>query len=141
MDTDTAMEFSTLQVAARSAPPQGLARNIIPPQGPTRNVPPQGLAKEITAPDLVSHLTKAMASTVAEVIDRLAHPLPVTDATNAALRERFMQRRMTAQHSGSTPAATGQVSVFDQLAHRQQSPMKEDTWQPHPEMMPWKVME
>ena len=132
MDTDTAMEFSTLQVAAQSAPPQGLARNIIPPQGP---------AKEITAPDLVSHLTKAMASAAAEVIVGLACPPPVTDATDAALRERFMQRRMTAQHSSATPAATGWVSVFDWLAHRQQSPMKEDTWQPHPEMMPQKITE
>ena len=141
MDTDTAMEFSTLQVAAQSAPPQGLARNIIPPQGPTRNVPPQGPAKEITAPDLVSHLTKAMASAAVEVIDGLARPPLVTDATDAALQERFMQRRTTAQHSSTTPAATGRVSVFDQLAHRQQSPMKEDTWQPHPEMMPWKITE
>ena len=151
MDTDTAMEFSTLQVVARSAPPQGLARNITPPQGLARNitppqglarnVPPQGLAKEITAPDLVNHLTKAMASAAAEVIDGLTRPLPVTDATDAALRERFMQRRPTTQHSGATPAATGRVSVFDQLAHRQQSPMKEDTWQPHPEMMPWKITE
>ena len=52
-----------------------------------------------------------------------------------------MQRRMTAQHSSTTPAATGQVSVFDWLAHRQQSPMKEDTLQPRPEMMPWKITE
>ena len=141
MDTDTAMEFSTLQVAARSAPPQGPARNIIPPQGLARNVPPQGLAKEITAPDLVNHLTKAMASAAAEVIDRLTCPPPVTDATDAALRERFMQRRTAAQHSGATPAATSRVSVFDRLAQRQQSPMKEDTWQPHPEMMPQKVTE
>ena len=141
MDTDMAMEFSTLRVAARSAPPQEPARNIIPPQGPARNVPPQGPAKEITAPDLVNHLTKAMASAAAEVLDRLAHPPPVTDATDAALRERFMQRRMAAQHSGTTPAATGWVSVFNRLAHRQQSPMKEDTWQPRPEMTPWKVTE
>ena len=140
-DTDMAMEFSTLQVAARSAPPQGPARNIIPPQGPARNVPPQGLAKEITALDLVNHLTKAMASAAAEVIDGLARPPLVTDATDATLRERFMQRRTAAQHPSATPAATGWVSIFGQLAHRQQSPIKEDTWQPHPEMTPWKVME
>ena len=140
-DTDTAMEFSTLQVAAQSAPPQWLARNIIPPQGPTRNVPPQGLAKEITAPDLVSHLTKAMASTATEVIDGLVRPLLVTDATDAILRERFMQGRTTVQHSGATPAATSWVSVFDRLAHRQQSPMKEDTWQPRLEMTQQKIME
>ena len=127
-----AMEFNTLQVVARSTPPQGPARNIIPPQGLARNVPPQGSAKEITALDLVNYMTKAMASTATEVIDRLACHLLVTDATDATLRERFMQRRMAAQHSSTTPAATSRVSVFDWLAHRQQSPMKEDTWQPHP---------
>ena len=118
-DTDAVMEFDTLQVMARSAPPQG----------PARNVPPQGLAKELTAPDLINHLTKVMANAAAEVIDGLAHPPLVTDATNATLQERFMQRRVTAQHSGATPAATSQVSVFDRLAHRQQSPQKEDPWQ------------
>ena len=116
------MEFNTLQVAARSAPPQGLA-------------------KELTAPDLVNHLTKVMANDVAEVIDGLACPLPVTNVTDATLQERFMQRRVAAQHSGTTPAATGRVSVFDRLAHRQQSPLKEDTWQTHLEMMPQKVTE
>ena len=75
MDTDTAMEFNTLQVAARSAPPQG----------PARNVPPQGPAKELTAPDLVNHLTKAMATAATEVIDGPAHPPLVTDATDANL--------------------------------------------------------
>ena len=112
------MEFNALQVVARSAPPQGPARN-----------------------DLVNHLTKAMANAAAEVIDGLARPPPVTDATDAALQERFMQRRAAAQHSGTTPAATGRVSVFKRLAHRQQSPLKEDTWQTHLEMMPRKVME
>ena len=122
MDTDMALEFNTLQVVAR-------------------NVPPQGPAKELTAPDLVNHLTKVMANAATEVIDGLACPLPVTDATDATLQERFMQRRAAAQHSGTTPAATGQVSVFDWLAHRQQSPQMEDTWQTRLEMMPWKVTE
>ena len=35
-DTDTVMEFNPLQVAARSAPPQGPARNV-PPQGRLKN--------------------------------------------------------------------------------------------------------
>ena len=43
MDTDAAMEFDTLTVMARAAPPQGPA-------------------KEVSAPDLVKHLTKVMAS-------------------------------------------------------------------------------
>ena len=48
-----------------------------------------------------------MANAAAEVIDGLARPPPVTDATDATLRERFTQRRVVAQHSGTTPAATG----------------------------------
>ena len=68
--------------------------------------------------------------------------LPVTDATDAAVRERFMQRRaMTTQHSSTnpSPAAAGRVSVFDQLAQWQQSPQKEDPWLTRPEMMPQKM--
>ena len=121
-DMDAAMEFDALQVMARKAPPKGLA-------------------KELTAPDLVNHLTKAMAMAAAEVIDGLARPPPVTDATDAALRERFLQRRAAAQHSGTTSTATSRVLVFDQLAHRQQTPKKEDPWQTRPEMMPRKVTE
>ena len=115
-DTDAVMEFDTLQVTARSAPPQGPAK------------------------ELVNHLTKVMANAATEVIDGLAHPLPVTDATNATLRERFMQRRAAGQHSSTTPAATGRVSVFDQLAHRQQSPQKEEPWPTHLEMTLRKVV-
>ena len=106
-----------------------------------RNAPPKGLAKEFTTPDLVDHLTKAMAMAAAEVIDGLARLPPVTDATDAALRERFLQRRAATQHSGATPTATSWVSVFDQLAHRQQAPQKEDSWQTCLEMMPRKVTE
>ena len=87
-----------------------------------RSAPPQGLAKDLRAPDLVNHLTKVMANAAAEVIDGLARPPLVTDATDAALQERFMQRRVAAQHSGTTPAATSRISVFYKLAHRLQSP-------------------
>ena len=100
----------------------------------------QGPAKEL-ALDLLNHLTKAMATVAAEVIDRLARLPPVTDAADAALWERFLQRRAAAQHSGATPTATGWVSVFDRLAHRQLTPQKEDPGQTHPEMMLWKVTE
>ena len=122
-DTDAAMEFDTLKVMARAAPPQGPA-------------------KELSALDLLNHLTKVMANATTEIIDRLAQPPPVTDATDTAVRERFMQKRATtAQHSSTnpSPAAAGRVSVFDQLAHRQQSPQKEDPWLTHPEMMPRKM--
>ena len=87
-DMDAAMEFDVLQVTAR-------------------NAPHKGPAKELTAQDLVNHLTKAMAMAAAEVIDGLACPLPVTDATDAALQKRFLQRRAATQHSGATSTTTG----------------------------------
>ena len=121
-DTDATMEFNTLKVTARA-------------------VPPQGLAKELCTPDLVNHLTKVMASATAEVIDGLAQPPPVT---NAVVPERFMQRNtMAAQHSSTNqvPSATSRVTVWDRLAHRQQTPHppKEDPWLTWPEMMPRKT--
>ena len=71
MDTDTAMEFDTLTVTARAASSQGLA-------------------KEVSAPDLVKHLTKVMASAATRVIDGLSWPPPVTDAIDTTVWERFM---------------------------------------------------
>ena len=118
-DTDTAMEFDTLKVTSRS-------------------VPPQGPARDLSAPDFVSHLTKVMADATATAIDR-AQPLPVTDATDAALQERFQQRRVVAtQHSNTQPPATGHISVFDRLEHRQ-TPQQEDPFMTLPEMTPRKV--
>ena len=60
------MEFDTLKVMARA-------------------VSPPGPAKELSAPDLVNHLTKVMASANAGVIDGLTWPPPVTDTTDATL--------------------------------------------------------
>ena len=111
-DTDTAMEFDTLKVTARAVPP----------------------AKEVSALELADHLTKVMASAAVEVIDRLAQPLPVTDATDTMVIERFLQRRMTARQ---TPSATGRF--WERLAHHQQTPPKEGPWVTWPEMMPRKV--
>ena len=120
-NTDAAMEFNALQVVPSNAPPKAPAKEL--------------------APDLVNHLTKAMATAAAEVIDEIACLLPVTDATDVALLQRFLQRRTAAQHYSATPTATGWVSVFDRLAHRQLTPQKKDPWQTCLEMMPWKVRE
>ena len=54
-DTDAAIEFDTLKVMARAAPPQGPA-------------------KDLSGLDLVNHITKVMANATAEVIDILAQP-------------------------------------------------------------------
>ena len=88
-DTDAAMEFDTLKVTAG-------------------NAPPQGPASELSTLDFVNHLTKVMANAAAEVFDGLAQPPLVTDTTDAAVRERFLQRRAVAtQYSNTKPAATG----------------------------------
>ena len=113
-ETDATMEFDTLKVTARAVP----------------------LAKEVSALELVDHLIKVMASAAAEVIDGLAWPLPVTDATDAMARERFLQRRVTALQ---TPSATSRLMVWEQLAHRQQTPLKEGPWVTWLEMTPRKV--
>ena len=102
------MEFDTLKVAPQNAPPQGLAR-------------------ELTVPDLVNCFTQGMANVAAEILDRFAQPPPVSAAADAALWERFQQRRTAAlQPTTTKSAATGHVPAFDWLEHREQSPQKAD---------------
>ena len=98
-DTDAAMEFDALLVGPRNAPPKGPAKEL--------------------ALELMNHLTKVMPMAAAEAINGLALQLPVTDTADAPLQERFHQRRAAAQHSSTTPATTGWVSVFDWLAYGQ----------------------
>ena len=115
------MEFDTLKVAPRNAPPQGLTR-------------------ELTAPELVSCFTQGMVNATAEILDKFAQLLPVSVAADATLRERFQQRRATAPQPPATkPAPTSHVSAFDWLKHHKQSPQKEDPWTTHLEIMPQKI--
>ena len=47
---------------------------------------------------------------------------------------------MAVQHSNTNPpSAAGRVTVWDQLAHRQQTPQKEDPWVTRLEMTPQKT--
>ena len=66
-----------------------------------------------------------MTAVVTKIYERFARPLPVDDATDAAIRTHFQQRRAAA----SQPAPTGmeassRQSAFDWLGHWVQSPQK-----------------
>ena len=88
------MEFDTLKVAPWNAPSQGPAR-------------------ELTALDLVDCFTQGMANVAAEILDRFARPPLVSAAADAALWERFQQRRATALQPPATKSArTGRISAF-----------------------------
>ena len=93
--------------------------------------PPQKQTRMLSAPDLVSSITKGMTAAATEILERFARPPPVNDAADAAIRERFQQRRAAA--SQLTPAGTeasSRVSAFDRLGHWAQTPQKEDQWAP-----------
>ena len=95
----------------------------------------------LSAPDLVSSLTKGMMEATTQILEKFTCPPPVDDAADAAIREHFQQRR--AESTWMIPAAMesskGRVSTFDQLGHQAQTPQKEEEWEPRPEMTPRKV--
>ena len=47
----------------------------------------------LSAPDLVSSLTKGMMEAATQILEKFTHPLPVDDAADAAIWECFQQRR------------------------------------------------
>ena len=101
---------------------------------------PQKQTRMLSAPDLVSSITKGMTVAATEILERFAHPPLVDDVADATIWECFQQRRATA--SQSTPASTeasGRISAFDRLGHRARTPQKEDQWAPRPKMTPRKV--
>ena len=84
MDTDVAMEMGGLGM--------GTSRSE------TRRVMPQTEAlleqtRMLSAPDLVSSLTKGMTEAATQILEKFTHPPPVDDAADAAIWERFQQRR------------------------------------------------
>ena len=90
-----------------------------------RAEPPPKQTRMLSAPDLVSSITKGMTAAATEILEKFTCPPSVDDAADAAIRERFQQRRATA--SQFTPAGaegSGQVSAFHQLGHWAQTPQK-----------------
>ena len=130
-DIDVAMEIGGLGMSSGRSETCRVMPQMEAPQKQTRM---------LSAPDLVSSITKGMTVAVTEILERFAGPPPVDDVADTAIQECFQQQRATA--SQSTPAsseASGRVSAFDQLGHRAQTPQKEDQWMPRPEMTPGKV--
>ena len=98
-------------------------------------------ARTLSAPDLVSSITKGMTAAVMEILERFTHPPLVDDEVDATIQECFQQRRAAASQPTPTGAgASGWVSAFDQLGHQAQTPQKEEQWEPRPEMTPQKVV-
>ena len=94
----------------------------------------------LSAPDLVSSITKSMTVAATEILEKFTHPPPVDDAADAAIWERFQQRRaVTTQFIPAGMESSTRVSAFDRFGHRAQTPQKEEEWEPRPEMTPRKV--
>ena len=130
-DTDMAMEMGGLGMSSSRTETHRVMPWAEPPQKQTRM---------LSAPGLVSSITKGMTAAVAEILERFAHPPPVDDVADTAIWECFQQQRAAA--SQLTPAsveASSWVSAFDRLGYRAQTPQKEDQWAPRPKMTPQKV--
>ena len=116
-DTDVAMEMGGLGMGLSSE-----VRKVVPHM----EAPPKHTGM-LSAPDLVTSITKGMTVVVTEIIERFAHLPPVDDVADAAIWEHFQQRRAAAQQL--TPAgaeSSGRVSAFDRLGHQVQTPWEEE---------------
>ena len=107
-DMDVAMEMGGLGMGLSS-----VARKVI-----LRMEAPNKQAGMLSAPDLVTSITKGMAAAATEIIERFAWPPPVDNVADAAIQERFQQRRAVAQRFIPTGAeSSSRVSAFDRLGH------------------------
>ena len=95
----------------------------------------------LLAPDLVSSLTKGIVEAATQILEKFTCPPLVDDAADAAIQECFQQRRAVATWviPAGMESSASQVSAFDRLGHRVQTPRKEEEWEPRPEMTPRKV--
>ena len=82
MDTDVAMEMGGLGMG--SSRPE--IRRVMPR---TKALPEQ--TRMLSAPDLVSSLTKGMTAAATQILEQFTHPPPVDDAADATIWERFQQ--------------------------------------------------
>ena len=130
-DIDVAMEMGGLGMGSGRSE----TRRVMPRM---EALPEQ--TRILSAPDLVSSITKSMTAAATEILEKFTHPPPLDDAADAAIGERFQQRRAAA--SRFIPAGmetSGRVSAFDRLGHWAQTPQKEEEWEPISEMTPRKV--
>ena len=131
-DTHRAMEMGGLGMGTSRS-----ETHRVMPQ--TKALPEQ--TRMLSAPDLVSSLTKGMTEAATQILEKFTRPLLVDDVADAAIWERFQQRRAasTQMIPAGMESSTGRVSAFDRLGHRAQTPQKEEEWEPRPEMIPRKV--
>ena len=95
----------------------------------------------LSAPDLVSSLTKGMVEAATQILEKFTHPPLVDDVADATIQEHFQQRRAAATRviPAGMESSASRVSAFDRLGHWAQTPRKEEEWEPRPEMTPQKV--
>ena len=131
-DTDVAMEMGGLGMGTSRSE----TRRVMP-----RAEALQDQTRMLSAPDLVSSLTKGMMEAATQILEKFTHPLLVDDVADATIQEHFQQRRAasTRMIPAGMESSTCWVSAFDQLGHQVQTPQKEEEWEPRPEMTPWKV--
>ena len=68
----------------------------------------------LSAPDLVTSITKSMTAAATEILEKFTHPPLVDDASDPAIWEWFQQRRAaTTQFIPAGMEASGRVSAFD----------------------------
>ena len=131
-DTDVAMEMGGLGMGTSRSE----ARRVMPRM---EALPDQ--TRMLSAPDLVSSLTKGMMEAATQILEKFTHPPLVDDVADATIWEHFQQRRAvsTQMIPAGMESSAGRVSAFDRLGHRAQTPRKEEEWEPRPEMTPRKV--
>ena len=111
MDTDVAMEMEGLGMG--SSRPE--TRRVMPRM---EALPEQ--TRMLSAPDLVSSLTKGMVEAATQILEKFTHPPPVDDVADATIRECFQQRKAVTTWviPAGMESSTGRVSAFDRLGHR-----------------------
>ena len=107
MDTDVAMEMEGLGMgSSRSETHRVMPRmEALPEQ-----------TRMLSAPDLVSSLTKGMTEAATQILlEKFTCPLPVDDAADAAIWECFQQRRAATTWviQAGMESSAGRVSAFD----------------------------
>ena len=105
-DTDMAMEMGGLGM--------GTSRSETHRVMPRMEALPEQ-TRMVSAPDLVSSLTKGMTEAATQILEKFTHPPLVDDAADATIREHFQQRRAasTRMIPAGMESSASQVSAFN----------------------------